>query len=213
MGRSIKKLNLLLADCVALLVAFPVLVQAADPGLNIGGSGAVSWNISNVKPGDSGIETLTLNNSSAYTCVLHIWISNIVNTEGLNPESETGNTAKPGELGEYLLFKTSSTSTALSTNIAIPALINNLPQSATDARYIKIDPFPAGQTVILNWEWELPAQTGNSVQGDSISFDINYLLAPATTTTPPYTLFGLIVAALSLLFLIFLLRRRKKKKG
>jgi hypothetical protein len=169
--------------------------------LIIGGTGATSWNISNIKPGDSGIKTLTLSNSSVYTCVLHIWISNIVNTEGLNPESESGNTAEPGELGDYLLFKTSSTSMALSTNIAMPALINNLPYSATTARYIKIDPFPAGQTVILNWEWELPAQTGNDVQGDGILFDINYMLEQTTTTTPCWIL----IIMLGLLLILWLI--------
>ncbi|GAI48978.1 unnamed protein product, partial [marine sediment metagenome] len=34
----------------------------------------------------------------------------------------------------------------------------------------------AGHTVSLQWEWELPAQTGNEVQGDGISFTTNYLL-------------------------------------
>lgn len=177
------KLICLLVACLAFVVYFPVEVLASDPGLDISGSGAAPWNISNIAPGDSGLKTVTLHNSSGYTCSLHIWISNIVNTEGLNPESESGDTAEPGELGDYLLFKISPPSMALSTNIAMPALINNLPHSATDVYYIKIDPFETGQTVVLNWEWELPPETGNMVQGDSISFDINYLLEESTTTT------------------------------
>jgi len=66
----------------------------------------------------------------------------------------------------------------LSTNIAFPATIHELPQSAPDANYIKINRLYAGETVTLNWDWEFP-ETGepqNDAQGDSLSFTINYVL-------------------------------------
>jgi len=199
--RRLPAMLAVVASLVCLWSTAPLAAADQTVKLVLDGAGATTWAIGPIKPGDSGIQTLTLSNSSAYAGVLHIWISSIVNTEGLNPESESGNTAEPGELGDYLLFKTSSTSTALSTNIAMPALINNLPYSAADARYIKIDPFPAGQTVILNWEWELPAQTGNDVQGDGILFDINYMLEQTTTTTPCWIL----IIMLGLLLILWLI--------
>jgi len=60
----------------------------------------------------------------------------------------------------------------------LPATIHQLPQSAVDTNYIKVNQLSAGETLILVWEWEF-AETGepqNDSQGDSFSFTINYLL-------------------------------------
>jgi uncharacterized repeat protein (TIGR01451 family) len=72
----------------------------------------------------------------------------------------------------------------------MPALVAALPQNATDLHYVKILSLAAGETVSLNWNWNLPLSTGNIVQGDGLSLDINYLLeqiVPPTTTPPPST--------------------------
>jgi hypothetical protein len=173
------------------IIIFPLIpatgVLAATPGLDIGGSGSTSWSIGNIKPGDSGVQTLTLHSNSSYNGILYIWVSDIVNTEGLNPESETGDKAEPGELGNYLLFRINCSSIAFGTTVSMPALINKLPQSAADTNYAKIDPLPSGQTVTLNWEWQLPATTGNDVQGDILTFTINYLLEMAVPQEPATT--------------------------
>jgi len=58
----------------------------------------------------------------------------------------------------------------------LPATINDLPHSASWSNYIEIVPLKAGDTINLQWDWELPTQTGNSVQGDVVSFTTNYLL-------------------------------------
>jgi hypothetical protein len=159
-----------------LLSLLPVRVFAAAPSYNleIGGTGAASWDIGNIKPGDSGVKAVTLHNNSPYNSFISIWITDIVNTEGLNPGIQTG------KLGDYLLLQTIFPQ--LATNIVMPAKIGDFPHNPTDTNYIMLDPVPPGGTLNLNWQWELPPATGNDVQGDSISFTINYALE---MITPP----------------------------
>jgi len=156
--------------------SFSAPVKAADNPVDLvlGGEGATSWNISNIKPGDGGIKTVELHNAGSKNGFVTIWVSDIISGEGINPESETGDTTEPGEFSDYLLLNL--TADGLSSNINLPITINNLPQSATWSDYIELIPLKAGDTVDLQWDWELPTQTGNDVQGDNISFTINYLL-------------------------------------
>lgn len=174
-----------IAGIMALILAgYPSAeVQAADPvKLELGGSGAMPWSIANIKPGDSGNSTTTLRNAGYRDGTVTIWISDIVNAEGTNPESETGNIAEPGELGEYLLFNVSCS--RLVTSITLPTKIQNMPQSVSISSYLKINRLNAGETIVLEWQWELPPQVGNDVQGDNISFTINYLLEELPSSEP-----------------------------
>lgn len=170
--------RLLLAAIMGLVLAgsFSAPVKAADNPVDLvlGGEGATSWNIVSVEPGDSGIKTVELHNAGSKHGFVTIWVSAIISSEGVNPESETGDTAEPGEFTDYLLLNL--TADGLSSNVNLPTTINNLPQSATWSDYIELIPLKYGDTVDLQWNWELPAPTGNDVQGDSISFTINYLL-------------------------------------
>ena len=170
--------RLLLSVSIAVVLAgsFSAPVKAADNPVDLvlGGEGATSWNIGNIEPGDSGIKTVELHNAGSKDGFVTIWVSDIISSEGLNPESETGDTAEPGEFTDYLLLNL--TADGLSSNVNLPTTINSLPQSTTWSDYIELIPLKAGDTVDLQWGWELPAQTGNDVQGDSISFTINYLL-------------------------------------
>jgi len=50
-----------------------------------------------------------------------------------------------------------------------------------DSSFIEVIPLRSGDTINLDWQWDLPAQTGNDVQGDGISFTINYLLTEFET--------------------------------
>jgi HD domain len=176
---------------LALLSSFSLPVAAAAPTVKLvlGGSGATSWNIGGTKPGDSGTQIITVLNSGTESGDLIIWVSNIVNTEGTNPKFEPG--PSNGDLGSYITF--SIVSSRISSNIAMPSLVNSLPQNASDSRYIKVSSLAAGETIIINWNWSLPSGTGNIVQGDSLSFTINYALEelsppsapPATSPAPP----------------------------
>jgi hypothetical protein len=152
-------------------------IQPQEPiRLMLSGEGSTSWHIGNIKPGDSGSKTVELYNDSDSDGDIIIWISDTINGEGIDPESETGDTAEPGELSEYLLFNGSCS--RLDTNLSLPVTIDDLPQSASDPHYMKIVPFHARETIILTWEWEFPksGQPQNNAQGDSLSFTINYLL-------------------------------------
>jgi hypothetical protein len=169
---------------LVLLFGLFVPVVAATPTVDLvlGGSGAIPWTISNVAPGNSGTSTVTLSNTGSQNGVVSIWISTIIEGEGVNPESETGDTAEPGELGNYLLLNVSGTN--LSANFALPAKIHDFPQSAIDTRHIYVNPLNGNTTLTLQWQWRLPPETGNDVQGDTLSFTINYVLEESHPITP-----------------------------
>ena len=191
-GRTIKyaaRLLLAVIIGVALLGSLPTAVQAQpDPvELELGGEGAIGWSISNIMPGDSGTWAVTLSNTGSEDGFVTMWISDIDSGEGLNPESETGDKlpSGPGELDDYLQFSLSSTpSGRVSTELSLPGMIDTFPQSAS-ASDIIISPLDAGEEVTLYWDWELPLETGNDVQGDSLSFTINYLLEEFPPPSPP----------------------------
>ena len=176
--------RLVLATIIGLVLAgsFSAPVKAEDNPVDLvlGGEGATSWNIINTKPGDSGIKTVELRNAGSGDGFVTIWVSDIISTEGMNPESETGDTTQPGELTDSLLLNLSAD--GLSANVNLPVTINNLPQGVDGPDYIEVIPLKVGDTVNLQWEWELPAQAGNDVQGDGISFTINYLLRECSIT-------------------------------
>lgn len=176
-SRYVARLLIAVIMVLALAGFLPVGVQADDGNpvdLELGGEGATPWSITNIQPGDSGTKEVALRNVGTKHGFVTIWVSDIVSSEGINPESETGNTAEPGELDTYLLLDISSNRS--STTLTLPTTINRLPQSISDPKSIEIIPLKAGDTVDLQWAWNLPAQTGNDAQGDGVSFTINYLL-------------------------------------
>jgi hypothetical protein len=172
------RLALALTMGLALLSFLVIPAQAQSPviDLKLTGEEAISWNISDIKPGDSSTKTVRLHNAGSRGGFVTIWISDVVSSESKNPESETGNTTEPGELVDYLVFALSCS--RLDTNITLPAALHELPQSAFDSKYVKIEHLYAGEILTLIWQWEF-VETGspqNDAQGDSLSFTINYLL-------------------------------------
>lgn len=149
--------------------------------LALSGQGSTSMALQNITPGDSGSASVDLRNNGFSNGWVIIWVSNISSTEGVNPESESGNTAEPGELINYLLFNCAAD--GLETNIALPVTIDNLPQTATDTDYIRL-PLNSLETVSLTWDWQFTdnGQPQNDAQGDGVSFDFNYLLTNETPT-------------------------------
>lgn len=116
--------------------------------------------------------------------VVNVWIGNIVSGEGLNPEPET-DTEGEGELDDWMLFNLSTNPGGrLDTNIGLPGTqttINNFPQPLPPENPdTPLDPFihvtlnNINDSVDLTWEWELPCETGNVAQGDTLTFDIFY---------------------------------------
>ena len=164
-------------------LAIPVAAATPTVKLVLGGSGTTGWNIGEIKPGDSGTQPITIMNSGTDTGNLNIWVSNVINTEGTNPKYEPSSGI--GDLGNFITF--SVISSRISSNIAMPSRVNDLPQSASDSHYIEVLSLAADETININWDWNLPAGTGNIIQGDSLSFTINYALddIPPSSPVPP----------------------------
>jgi hypothetical protein len=163
------RLALALILGLALFGSSPIPAQAKAPiDLVLYGEGATSWNIENVKPGDSGTKTVELYNAGSSYGSVTIWISDI---------DEVDHGGDGAALDDYLLFNLSCG--RLSSNIALPVTIHELPRDASDPYYLRINTLYAGETVTIVWEWEFPETGGpqNDAQGDSLSFSINYLLA------------------------------------
>jgi hypothetical protein len=166
---------ILVIICLTLTGIMPGLVSGQSSlDLELGGTGAASWSLTNIKPGDSGTKVVELRNNSSATGTVTIWISDIV-------ESDHGGDG--AILDEYLLFSVSCARAV--TNISLPARINALPQNADDADYLTIRQLDAGETVTLVWRWEFLDTGGpqNEAQGDSLSFTINYLLEELTSNS------------------------------
>ena len=96
------------------VLGFSSATANADPNpvdLELGGAGATPWNITDIQPSDSGTRTVELRNIGSRHGFVTIWVSGIVSHEGENPESETGDTAEPGEFADtcclILYLKTS----------------------------------------------------------------------------------------------------------
>ncbi len=150
-------------------------VSADDPMvLVLGGEGSVTWTIGDIKPGDTGAKSVTLFNDSDDWGAVIIWISDIVQGEGPNPEPEAGNLSAPGELGKYLYLDCSGSS--VNTNIDLPSTVGGLPQSAGDWRYLRVSPLEYEKTAEIHWNWEFreTGESQNDAMGDFVSFTINY---------------------------------------
>lgn len=185
---------------IALVMANYLPVQAAPPppiDLILGGEGATAWNFANIKPGDYGIKTVSLRNAGTLDGMITIWISNLVNTRIAGVDSKYAGLS--GELADYV--RLNAFARGLEANVALPAPVNNYPQTSSGPNYVRVNPLRAGETINMTWRWELPEQTGNNVQGKGTSFTLNYMLeelppptedepmipAPTTPQNPPAT--------------------------
>lgn len=174
----------ILVILAALFGFLPVPAHGQDEiDLVLGGAGSTSWDIQGITPGSSGTKTVELSNDGSSDGQVTIWISDIVSTEGVNPESETGDTSEPGELINYILLDCSAT--GLTTNIVLPVTIDNLPQNAADTDYIRLL-LDASESITLTWEWEFEetGQPQNDAYGDGLSFSINYYLEEVSSAPP-----------------------------
>ena len=160
-------------------------VYADSPTLDlqIDSPDTIRWDVGNIKPGDSGIEPVNLHNAGNATGYLLVWIADLVDDEGANPDSETGNTANPGELSSYIyldIINDGMTFARLTDNgyinIELPISLASFPGDSDYALYIVNTPIKAGQTLELQWQWTLTPDAGNEVQGDTVSFSIYYSL-------------------------------------
>lgn len=180
-SHNLKVLRYIILIITVLVMTLPVFpareAQAQDTPpvkLVFGGTGLQRWNISNIVPGNSHTETLILRNTGYKDGAVTIWLSNVISTNGRDPVTEQIDTSKPGDLQNYILFNLSST--RLTTNLTLPVLFRDFPLASDSPGYIRISRLYAGESLTLTWQWQLPPQTGNTVQGDALNFSINFLL-------------------------------------
>ena len=181
---KIVRISIALGSVIVVLTSHAGVLAANPFQLVIGGSGATPWAVGPIKPGDSGTQAITVQNAGTETGDLNIWVSDVVNTDGTPTEFEPVPNGQ-GELGGLLQYTV--VSARLSTNIAMPVLMAGLPQSASDVNYLLIKSLRPSETVTITCGWQLPSTAGNIVQGDSLSFSINYQLVQTTTTVPTTT--------------------------
>jgi hypothetical protein len=146
--------------------------HTAPLNLTLGGPGAVSWNELNLAPGDNGTSTVDLHNAGTIDGYVAIWVANIT-------ESDYGGDG--AALGTHIYFN--PVNGRIGGNTPLPATIHQLPQDSFAPPYLYLRPLHAGETVSLEWQWEF-VDTGvpqNDAQGDSLSFDLYYML----TELPP----------------------------
>ncbi len=184
---AITTLILPLLVCPFLLL-LPTGQAYGDPvlDLELDDPAVIRWDISNIAPGDTGLQPINLYNTGNITGYVYIWIDDLVDDEGVNPEPETGDTGNPGELSHYIsldiinegmtLRKLSGTGRLI--NIARPIMLDSFPASSNEALYIVTPPVGANETLELQWRWEFLPTAGNEAQGDTVSFSIYYMLGP-----------------------------------
>jgi hypothetical protein len=151
--------------------------------LQIDESETVRWDTGNIRPGDSGLEPVNLRNTGKVTGYICLWISDLIDSEGANPESETGNNTEPGELSNYLyldIMNEGMTFARLTgggyTNVELPIGLTSFPGDINHAICIISPPLKTGQALELQWRWTLSPATCNDAQGDRATFSINYSL-------------------------------------
>ena len=170
-----------------ILLLLPVRVVAQGPfDLSIGSTHSFPWNASTLKPGSSGTASIDLINNGTIDGTLSIWVANISQTDAFGDGAALGN---------YMYFNVSNP--RLVSTLPLPARIDAFPTAPLTENYLVISPVHPGETIPLTWTWEFvdTGQLQNDAQGDSLRFDINYMLVNGTPPLPtvvprPYSGYG-----------------------
>ncbi|HXZ29962.1 MAG TPA: hypothetical protein VEG43_02235 [Dehalococcoidia bacterium] len=165
-----------------------IMPDAGKPSLKIGGDGSRTgtFNVSNLVPGSSGSGSIRPVNVGNQTGQLGISFSSVTNTPAVIGEYMDGS----GDLGAYMEIavyidvngsgdwnngdiglKPDSTTYAYPTALEYDALDN---YSNITWKAIKSMTASAACDFIITWH--IPIIVGNEIQGDSVSFDINFFI-------------------------------------
>lgn len=166
-------------------------LTAGTLDLNIdGGDIAITtFNVSTAAPGDSGSGSSTLTNAGTMAGELDIATSAITNTGAASGSTEYGDDS--GDLGAsaqiamYLDIDQSGTWNAGDvglmsdgTTYAFPTALDydiiNAYDTETWNAVVADMAASAADDIIVNWQ--VPTGAGNAIQGDSVSFDITFVL-------------------------------------
>ena len=146
--------------------------------LNVGGENpnlSPDFTLGPLAPGDSGTITYTLNNVGSIDGYLDLQGIGVVDTEGTNPESETGNTAEPGELSDNIYVTVTLGASQLYVGL-LSGIVSDYDANVALA---------ASGTTTLTIAWvvdkdnvaPLGADVGNDIQGDVATVGLTIELA------------------------------------
>jgi hypothetical protein len=158
---------LLVSSIPILSIASPVRADAYVVDLEIGDGYDMPFEVENVKPGDAGLKVVMLRNAGNADGQVAIWISDLQETDGASDGAH---------LDDYLRLRVAAAE--LSTNINLPATIEQFPSGAFGDTYLRILNVRVGETIAVTWSWEFREnyQPQNEAQGDGLSFTIYYML-------------------------------------
>jgi predicted ribosomally synthesized peptide with SipW-like signal peptide len=166
-------------------------LTAGTLDLNIdGGDTAVTtFNVSAVAPGDSGSGSSTLANVGSMAGELDIATSAVTNTGAASGSTEygddSGDLGASAEIAMYLDIDQSGTwnagDTGLSsdgTTYAFPAALDYdvIDNYASETWNAAVATMAAAASEDIVVSWRVPTSAGNSIQGDSVSFSITFIL-------------------------------------
>jgi predicted ribosomally synthesized peptide with SipW-like signal peptide len=127
------------------------------------------FTLNNVKPGDSGnYEVKFKNEGTIAGAHFFIKVLNLTDSEGLNPESETGDKSEsgPGELSSNVqITVTDGTTSYFSGTLKALSLLSNGVEIAGG--------LAADSEKEITLSASIPGEAGNDIQGDTLSFDIS----------------------------------------
>jgi predicted ribosomally synthesized peptide with SipW-like signal peptide len=145
-----------------------------DLELNDGVAKVVTF--SNVKPGDSGADNFKVHNIGTVNGELSVAISSIVNGPGSTPEPEP--TPDNGELGANMnvVFWVDTNNNKL-----LDAGEDELYSGTMNGATLPADTMPldADAETYIGFSWSIPTTVGNEIQGDTVSFSIDFTLNQA----------------------------------
>jgi predicted ribosomally synthesized peptide with SipW-like signal peptide len=155
------------------------------------------FTLTNKEPGDLGTETQTIQNIGSLAGELDVTFSVITNTESTGATEFEADGA-PGELGavaEMMVFIDVDDSTTLTQNDIVlksDGTVITAPENPVENDYFATinsygeDDFDAaiasmGSTVERDvlFKWRIPTTSDNTIQGDSVSFDVTFTLEQA----------------------------------
>ena len=124
----------------------------------------VLFELGNVVPGDIGSTALTLKNIGNIDGRASMKITNVVSSSGTTPEPEPF--PDEGELDENFYINI-ITANGLTTGGYIIDMAN---------QSIDLGTLKPGKVLLVEIEWKIPEQVGNEIQGDELSFDMEFRL-------------------------------------
>jgi spore coat-associated protein N len=158
-----------------------------DLNINGGNVAVTTFTASGVAPGDSGSGSSTLTNVGTIAGELDVATSAVTNTAGAGGTEYEGGSGELGANAQIAMYidldqsgswnagdiglqsngTTYSFPTALNYDV-----INNYASKTWNA--VETMVAAAADNIVVNWQ--VPAGTGNDIQGDSVRFDISFIL-------------------------------------